>query len=126
MKCTVFLILAASITVYMQCMPGDPQKVLVTSNDSRVRVYDNLDLVAKSKGTLHLAYLFVSQGFGLCYLVQFSPTKVSLNYIRSGIALLNLCLMHSFLIFFHSRFTKREEPNLLVLFAIWRLHHQRE
>ncbi|KAG0504497.1 hypothetical protein KC19_N027300 [Ceratodon purpureus] len=31
-------------------MPGDPQKVLVTSNDSRVRVYDGLDLVAKYKG----------------------------------------------------------------------------
>lgn len=37
--------------VCMQCMPKDPNKVLVTSNDSRVRVYDGLDLVAKYKGT---------------------------------------------------------------------------
>ena len=81
MKCTVFLILAASITVYMQCMPGDPQKVLVTSNDSRVRVYDNLDLVAKYKGTSHLAYLFTSQGFGICYLVQSPSSSRQLKFL---------------------------------------------
>nr|PNR44031.1 hypothetical protein PHYPA_016414 [Physcomitrium patens] len=34
----------------LHCMPGDPKKVLVTSNDSRVRVYDGLNLVAKYKG----------------------------------------------------------------------------
>jgi len=31
-------------------MPGDPEKVLVTSNDSRIRVYDHLKLCAKYKG----------------------------------------------------------------------------
>nr|XP_024371387.1 uncharacterized protein LOC112280292 isoform X1 [Physcomitrium patens] len=34
----------------IRCMPGDPHKVLVTSNDSCVRIYDGLDLVAKYKG----------------------------------------------------------------------------
>jgi hypothetical protein len=48
-------ILTALTTLCMQCMPGDPHKVLVTSNDSRVRVYDGLDLIAKYKGTLRLS-----------------------------------------------------------------------
>ncbi|KAG0631305.1 hypothetical protein M758_1G242300 [Ceratodon purpureus] len=34
----------------IHCMPGDPQKVLVTSNDSRLRVYDDQELCAKYKG----------------------------------------------------------------------------
>lgn len=45
--------------VLSQCMPGDPHKVLVTSNDSCVRIYDGLDLVAKYKGTyLHLILIY--------------------------------------------------------------------
>lgn len=48
----------------MQCMPGDPKKVLVTSNDSRVRVYDGLNLVAKYKGTLYLMRFLSDVFFG--------------------------------------------------------------
>jgi len=47
----------------MQCMPGDPQKVLVTSNDSRVRVYDGLNLVAKYKGISLLPHSVLIPGF---------------------------------------------------------------
>jgi hypothetical protein len=39
-------------------MPGDPQKVLVTSNDSRLRVYDDLELCAKYKGLSNCTTLF--------------------------------------------------------------------
>jgi hypothetical protein len=34
----------------LQCMPGNPSKVLVTSNDSRIRVYDELEMISKYKG----------------------------------------------------------------------------
>jgi hypothetical protein len=34
-------------------MPGNPSKVLVTSNDSRIRVYDELEMVSKYKGVPH-------------------------------------------------------------------------
>ncbi|CAK9863101.1 unnamed protein product [Sphagnum jensenii] len=34
----------------LQCMPGNPSKVLVTSNDSRIRVYDDLEMISKYKG----------------------------------------------------------------------------
>ncbi|EFJ12543.1 hypothetical protein SELMODRAFT_446600 [Selaginella moellendorffii] len=34
----------------IQCMPGNPSKILITSNDSQIRLYDNTDLVARFKG----------------------------------------------------------------------------
>lgn len=46
----IFVGLVLSMLVFVQCMPGDPEKVLVTSNDSRIRVYDGHELWAKYKG----------------------------------------------------------------------------
>eukprot|EP00218_Dolichomastix_sp_CCMP3274_P012169 CAMPEP_0170133782 /NCGR_PEP_ID=MMETSP0033_2-20121228/1537_1 /TAXON_ID=195969 /ORGANISM="Dolichomastix tenuilepis, Strain CCMP3274" /LENGTH=828 /DNA_ID=CAMNT_0010369309 /DNA_START=12 /DNA_END=2498 /DNA_ORIENTATION=+ len=37
----------------LQFMPGDPRKLLVTSNDSRIRVYDGYTLRCKYKGHLN-------------------------------------------------------------------------
>jgi hypothetical protein len=34
----------------VECMPGDPRKILVTSNDSRLRVYDGMKLHCKYRG----------------------------------------------------------------------------
>lgn len=50
MSAGIFVGLVRSILVVVQCMPGDQEKVLVTSNDSRIRVYDNHELWAKYKG----------------------------------------------------------------------------
>lgn len=38
----------------LHCMPGDSSKILVTSNDSRIRVYDDMELLAKYKGLKNL------------------------------------------------------------------------
>ncbi|CAM6016072.1 unnamed protein product [Sphagnum balticum] len=34
----------------LQCMPGNPSKVLVTSNDSCIRVYDQLEMISEYRG----------------------------------------------------------------------------
>jgi WD40 repeat protein len=37
----------------LQCMPGNPSKVLVTSNDSCIRVYDQLEMISEYRGVCH-------------------------------------------------------------------------
>lgn len=69
-------------------MPGDSSKVLVTSNDSRIRVYDGMELLAKYKGSLNITTLisYLPTLF-VCYQPHHPFTNIA--YILVGLKNLN-------------------------------------
>lgn len=60
-------------------MPGDSSKVLVTSNDSRIRVYDDMELLAKYKGSLNSTTLnpYLPTLLLVCYQPQHPITNIA-------------------------------------------------